>query len=68
MVEVEVLIFAVIFELTPTEVFPDGVVFVCVNATGVKELYVGGVGVVGGGCHLLQVVSGATFIEVQVNR
>jgi hypothetical protein len=67
-VEVEVFTFAATPEPTPMEVLPDGVVSVCVNAIGVKELYVGGVGVVGGGCYLLQVVSGATFIEVQVNR
>ena len=53
---------------TPTAPLAAGVVRICVDASAVKELYVGGVGVVGGGCHMLQVGQGTTFVEVQVNK
>lgn len=53
---------------TPTTVFAPGSVSICIDAAGVKELYVAGVGVVGGGCHLFQVGAGTTYVEVQVNR
>jgi cytoskeletal protein RodZ len=67
-VSVEIPSAAPVVLATVTPTLADGVVVVCVSASGVKELYVSGVGVVGGGCHSLQVGAGSTMIEVQVNR
>lgn len=53
---------------TVPAVMAPGTVSICVNASGVKELYIGGVGIVGGGCSVFQVGAGASNIEVQVNR
>jgi hypothetical protein len=53
--------------VTPVPLAP-GTVRICIDAAGVRELYIGGVGVVGGGCRTFQVGVGASYIEIQVNR
>lgn len=53
---------------TVPPVMAPGTVSICVDAAGVKELFVGGLGIVGGGCSLLQVGEGSTIVNVQVNR
>lgn len=65
---VEVVVMAPTIQPTSQAALADGGVNICVDAAAVKELYIGGVGVVGGGCSLLQVGPGTTYITIQVNR
>jgi hypothetical protein len=54
---------------TPTPIpLAPGTIKVCVDIEGAKEVYIGGRGVVSGGCELFQFGPGQTTIGVQVNR
>lgn len=53
---------------TATPSLAAGTVRVCVDIEGAREVYVGGFGVVSGGCQTFSFGVGSTYIEVQVNK
>lgn len=54
--------------VTPTPALASGTVKVCASVEGATALYVGGQGIVSGGCQVFSVGIGQSTISVQVNR
>lgn len=72
-VELEVtrVVTQTITEVLPTETpvpLAEGVVEICARVEGAKSLYIGQIGVVSGECRRFTFGTGATYIEVQVNK
>lgn len=53
---------------TATPALASGTVRVCVHLEGAREVYIGGAGVVSGGCQTFSFGVGQTSIAVQINK